>query len=162
MQVNKPQSLKGYIVSIIFAMGLNIFSFPAFFKSLSPDWVLLTLIYWMLAMPERVGVFNAWGVGLMVDALTGRLLGQHALAYALISYFCLMLHKRLRQYLLLQQSLFVFLSLLLSQIMRLVIENIQSDTQFTIVFWLPVVTGTLFWPILYMVLRTVSIFGRVR
>lgn len=162
MQVNKQQSLKGYVVSLIFAMGLNIFPFPAFFKSLSPDWVLLTLIYWMLVMPERVGVFNAWGVGLMVDVLTGRLLGQHALAYALISYFCLMFHKRLRQYLLIQQSLFVFLILLFSQIMKFVIENIQSDAQFTVMFWLPVVVGTLFWPVLYMVLRTVSIFGRVR
>ncbi len=162
MQVNKLQSLKGYTVSLIFAMGLNIFSFPLFFKSLNPDWVLLTLIYWMLALPERVGVFNAWGVGIMVDVLTGRLLGQHALAYALIGYFCLMFHKRLRQYLVIQQTLFIFLSLLFSQIMRFVIENIQSDIQFTVMFWLPVLVGTLIWPLLYMVLRAISLFGHVR
>lgn len=162
MQVNKPQSLKGYWVSIVLAMGLNIVSFSEIFKSLNPDWVLLTLIYWVIAIPERIGVFNAWGVGLLVDVLTGRVLGEHALTYALISYFCVIFHKRLRQYLLLQQSLFIFLSLLFSQIVEIVIESIESNTQFTFTFWLPVITGVLLWPVVSIVLRTFSYNGRLR
>ncbi len=151
--MNKSKALKSYFVSIFFAMGLNIFSFPVFFRDYNPDWVLLTLIYWVLAIPGKVGVFNAWGVGLIVDVLTGRLLGQHALAYSLTAYSCLKLHKRLGQYLLRQQSLFIFSSLLLSKMIEFMIEDFKGDAQLTLVFLLPVVVGTFFWPVIYTTLR---------
>lgn len=135
-------------------MGLNIFSFPVYLKDFNPDWVLLMLIYWVLAVPERVGVFNAWLVGLIVDALTGRLLGQHALVYALIAYISLRFHKRLRQYLLPQQSLFIFFCLLFSQAMEFSIENFQGDApQLALSFWMPAFTGTLLAPVIYIALR---------
>lgn len=161
MQVNRAQPMKGYVLSLVLSMGLNIFSFPGFLQDLNPDWVLLTLIYWLLAMPERIGVFNAWGVGLLVDVLTGRLLGQHALTYALISYFSLKFHKRLRQYLLPQQSLYIFLCLFFSKIMEFMIENLQGDTEFTLAFWLPVFIGTFCWPVINIALRLIRVFGRI-
>lgn len=160
MLFNKKQSLRGYFVSLILAMSVNIVYLPDFLKNLNPDWVLLILIYWTLAIPEKLGVFNAWVVGILLDVLTGRLLGQHALAYALISYACLKLHKRLRLYPLPQQALFIFFCLLCSQLLVYWIESIQSPTQFELVFWLPALTGTLMWPVMFFVLRIVRTFGR--
>ncbi|KAF3981240.1 MAG: rod shape-determining protein MreD [Methylococcales symbiont of Hymedesmia sp. n. MRB-2018] len=162
MLANKKQNLHGYIVTLIFAMFLKIMPLPDYLSRLNPDWVLLILIYWSIAIPERIGVFNAWLVGLIIDVLTGRLLGQQALIYSLISFTCLKLHKRLRQYSLLQQSLFIFLSLLFSQIMIFWIESIDSITQFTLIFWMPVFIGTLFWPLIYIALRFIRIFGQIR
>ncbi len=151
--MNKPQNVSSYFASVFIAMGLKIFSFPEFFRDYNPDWVLLTLIYWVLAMPRKVGVFNAWGVGLIVDVLTGRLLGQHALAYSLTAYSCLRLHKRLGQYLLRQQTLFIFSSLLFSKTIEFMIEDFQGDAKLTLTFLLPVVLGTFFWPVIYTTLR---------
>ena len=153
MLANKQSGLQAYFVTIILAMSLKILPLPIVLSNINPDWVLLALIYWTLAIPEKLGVFNAWIVGLLVDVLTGRLLGQHALAYALISYACLTLHKRLRQYPIPQQSLFIFCGLLFSQILIFWIENMQGPHEFTITFWLPVFMGTLFWPLVYSVLR---------
>lgn len=143
-------------------MGLNIFAFPINLRDFNPDWVLLTLIYWVLAVPEKVGVFNAWTIGLIVDVLTGRLLGQHALAYALITYIILRFHKRLHQCLLPQQSLFIFFCLLFSQVLEFIIENLQGDVHLTLPFWMPVLTGVLLSPIIYIILRVVRVSGRMK
>lgn len=162
MLANKKQHLHGYFFTLLCAMCLKIIPLPSYLSYLNPDWVLLTLIYWTLAIPERVGVFNACLVGIIVDVLTGRVLGQQALVYALVSYACLKLHKRLRHYPLPQQSLFVFFSLLFAQVLIFWIENINSTPEFTFIFWLPVFVGAIFWPLIYLVLRFVRLFRLIR
>lgn len=149
-----------YFLTVVFAMGLNILPLPAAINIANPDWVLLVLIYWNMATPEKLGVFNAWILGLFVDVLTGRLLGLHALVYALISYACLKFHKRLRQYPVAQQSLYVFFFLLFSQMLIFWIERIQSNIEMALSFWLPVLVGTLVWPLVYSALRFIRLSGR--
>lgn len=162
MLFNKKQNLRRYFISLVLAMGMNISLLPVFLKGINPDWVLLILIYWTLAIPEKLGVFNAWVIGLLIDVLTGRLLGQHALAYALICYACLKLHKRLRLYPLPQQAIFIFCCLFFSQALVFWIENIQSPTKFDLVFWLPAFTGTLMWPVMFFLMRFFRALGRSR
>ncbi len=153
-------SFWGYLTTLVIAMSLIILPLPDSLSRLNPDWVLLLLIYWTLLMPEKTGVFNAWFVGVLVDVLTGRLIGQHALIYALISYICLKFHKRLRQYPAPQQSLCIFFCLLFSQMLMFWMENSQAPTEFTVVFWAPVFIGTFFWPLIYSSLRYFRISGR--
>ncbi len=145
------------IMTIVAAMCLRIAPWPAAVVPFNPDWVLLVLIYWGLTLPERVGIFHAWFFGLLTDVLTGRLLGQYALAYSLVIYICLKLHKRLRQFPLLQQELFIFFCLLLSQLLLFLIKNLQNPAQLHAAFWIPVFTGTLFWPVVYFALRFVNL-----
>jgi rod shape-determining protein MreD len=90
----------------------------------------------------------------------GRTLGEYALIYALIGYFSIRLHKRLRFVPLIQQSIFVFACLLLAQILVFLIENIESPTKFTGIFWLPVISGTLFWPLIHPTLHFIRGLGR--
>ena len=145
------------IMTIVFAMCLKIAPLPNWFAVYNPDWVLLTLIYWSLAMPERVGIFHAWTFGLLTDVLTGRMFGQYALAYTLVIYICLSLHKRLRQFPVFQQALFIFCCLLLSQLLLFFIKNIQHTAQLKPTFWLPVFIGTVCWPLVFTVLRFVRL-----
>lgn len=145
------------LMTLVIAMGLRIAPWPPVVAAFNPDWVLLVLIYWSLAMPERVGIFHAWTFGLLTDVLTGRLFGQYALAYSLVIYLCLNLHKRLRQFPLIQQALFIFFCLLLSQLLLFLIKNLQHPAQLHGSFWLPVFTGTLCWPLVYTVMRFVRV-----
>lgn len=134
-------------------MCLRVMPVPYVISILNPDWILLILVYWAWMLPYQKGVFTAWCIGLLTDVLTGRTLGEHALVYALISYFNIKLYKRLRQFPLIQQSGFIFACLLLSQLLIFLIENIQSPTVFSAAFWLPAVMGTLFWPFVYSALH---------
>lgn len=145
------------IMTIIFAMCLKILPLPPAFVVYNPDWVLLTLIYWSLALPDRVGIFHAWSFGLLTDVLTGRMFGQYALAYSIVIYICLSLHKRLRQFPVFQQAVFIFCCLLLSQLLLFFIKNIKYTGQLKPTFWLPVFVGTLCWPVVYTVLRFVRL-----
>ncbi len=157
MKTNNSSGFIQISISLALTMCLRILPLPESFVAFNPDWVLLTLIYWSLTLPERAGIFHAWTFGLLTDVLTGRLLGQYALAYALVIYLCINLHKRLRNFPMLQQGLFIFFCLLLSQLLLFFIKNIQHPAQLHATFWLPVFTGTLVWPIVYGVLRLVRL-----
>ena len=161
MQLNSYTGFFRVILTLVFAMCLRIAPWPGEMAAFNPDWVLLVLIYWSLAIPDRVGIFHAWIFGLLTDVLTGRLLGQYALAYSLVVYICIKLHKRLRQFPMLQQGLFVFFCLLLSQLLLFFIKNLQHPAQLHASFWLPVFTGTLCWPLVYGVLRFVRLSRRL-
>ncbi len=159
--MNNQSGIVIYLMTVVIAMGLRIVPFSPGLDQFNPDWVLLVLIYWSLALPDRVGVFNGWLMGLLTDVLTGRLLGQYALIYSLICYFCVKLHKRIRHYPIPQQSVFVFFCLLLAQLIVFWIESMQTSNRLQIAFWYPVLSGTLFWPVVYLLLRFVRIQGRI-
>ncbi len=142
-----------YILSMALAMGMNILPLADWIKLMNPDWVLLLLIYWAMMMPERIGVFNAWMSGIIVDVLTGRILGMHGLIYALVCYSCLKFHRRLRNFPLPQQTVFIFFCLLVAQVLVFWIENIQGRTGLNAYFWLPVLSGSLSWPIVCLFLH---------
>ena len=47
------------ILSLAAALFLSILPMPAVAEELRPEWVTLTMIFWTLTLPERVGVFWA-------------------------------------------------------------------------------------------------------
>lgn len=160
--MNNSYGFGRIIMTMIVAMCLKILPFPPALAVYNPDWVLLTLIYWSLSMPERVGIFHAWTFGLLTDVLTGRMFGQYALAYSLVIYICLSLHKRLRQFPFLQQAMFIFFCLLLSELLLFFIKNIQQTAQLKPTFWLSVFIGTVCWPLVYTALRFVRLAKSIK
>jgi rod shape-determining protein MreD len=60
-----------------------------------PDLLALTLVFWNVHQPLRVGVGAAFVFGLFMDVHDAALLGQHALAYTLLSFFAITIHRRL-------------------------------------------------------------------
>jgi rod shape-determining protein MreD len=163
------------IFTLVLAMCLRIAPFPQVISHLNPDWVLLVLIYWSLALPYQQGVVSAWVIGLLTDVLIGCPLGEHALIYSLIIYTSIMLHKRLRQFPLFQQMVFIFSCLLITQMMVFWLESMQGTTQiasvfggdtfkvtrhFSMSFWLSILTGTLVWPFINPVLHFIRFFGK--
>jgi len=60
-----------------------------------PDLLALALVFWNVHQPRRVGVGVAFAFGLAMDVHDGAMLGQHALAYTLLSFFAVTIHRRL-------------------------------------------------------------------
>ena len=60
-----------------------------------PDLLALALVFWNVHQPRRVGVGAAFAFGLLMDVHDGAMLGQHALAYTLLSFFAVAIHRRL-------------------------------------------------------------------
>ncbi len=76
--INPPEILRpvrvGYIaVTLLAALLLNLVALPAFLQLLRPDFIALTLIYWVVYHPRRVGFLPAWLLGLAMDVADGSL-----------------------------------------------------------------------------------------
>lgn len=141
--------------SLALAMGLRVLPLPKSWFICNPDWVALVLLYWTMAIPERVGLGTVWIVGLLTDVLTGRIMGQHALAYSVSAYFGLKLYQRLRLYPLPQQSVWIMSFLLINQLLILWTQNLRYVHAINWTYWLPALTGALAWPLVLIVLRRI-------
>ncbi len=89
--------------SLLAALLLNLIPFGR--VSPMPDFVALALVFWNVQQPRRVGIGAAFVFGLLMDVHQGALLGQHALAYTLLSFFAIMIHRRLLWFSVLAQAL---------------------------------------------------------
>jgi rod shape-determining protein MreD len=161
MPRHNPIALIYFIITIAAAMTLRVMSLSPAIDVFNPDWIVLVLIYWSIALPERFGVFTAWCVGLLTDVLTGRLLGQYAMIYALIAYFSIKEHRRLRQFPIIQQCLFVLFCLLASGCIIFGTESLKAGNRLSIDFWYPVISGTLFWPVVFWLMRNIRVMARI-
>ncbi len=141
------------VFTFIIALLLTVIPLPDWARYMRPDWVGLVLIYWCMALPERVGVATGWFTGLMVDLLTGSLLGQHALSLTVVAYITLKFHLRLRLVPVWQQSLTVLVLLVLHQLLALWISRIIGRPGAPWFFWMPSVLGMIIWPLVYATLR---------
>lgn len=154
--MSRPQHGGGVILmSFIVALMLSLFPLPDWAVHLRPAWVAMVLIYWCMALPERVGVGTGWLAGLFLDVVYGALLGQYALALALIAWVTHSLHRRLRLYPVWQQSLVVLLLLLLQQLLVIWVRGFIGQSPDTLLHWLPAFTSMLLWPWLFVILRDV-------
>lgn len=70
-----------------------------------PDVLAMTLAFWGTHAHRRVGLGAAFAFGLALDVHQATLLGQHALAYAVLLYGAIMLHRRVQWFSPLAQAL---------------------------------------------------------
>ena len=74
------------VLTLLAALWLSVVPLPTWAQWGRPEWVAMVLIYWVVALPERVGIAIAWVVGLYQDVLDGSPLGQHAFALSVLAY----------------------------------------------------------------------------
>jgi rod shape-determining protein MreD len=89
--------------SLLVALAFNLL--PLGRHPAMPDLLALTLAFWAVHQPRRVGVGIAFVFGLLMDVHQGALLGQHGLAYTLLAYLALAFSRRLSWFTLAQQTL---------------------------------------------------------
>ncbi|MDO7597283.1 MAG: rod shape-determining protein MreD [Pseudomonadota bacterium] len=146
-----PQGGSFIVITIMIAMLLMLVPLPDNLRFARPEWVLMTLIYWAMALPQRIGVGYAWCVGLLMDVLMGGSLGVEAFSYAFVIYLILRFHLQLRQYPLWQQALSIMAFVLVVNIPSVLMASNFASWY----VWLPAVTTTVLWPIVYAFLRAV-------
>jgi len=147
------KSILAIVLSLILAMCLTMLPMPNGANALRPLWIIMILIYWVLALPHRVNVGVAWCCGLISDVLYGALLGEHAFVYTVIAYLVYKIHIRMRLASGLQQSLTVFGLLMLHQLLLLMLQGLQGQATIHVSYWLPCVSSTIIWSWLFLVLR---------
>ncbi len=147
-----------WVVSLSFLLAylLAVIPFPDWAMNYRPEWVPMVLIYWVMALPYRIGIGSAWFAGLILDVLEGSILGLNALSLVIIAYVTLSLHQRLRMFSSLQQSGLV---LALVGLNLVVCHWLQIMTQQTVasnlMFLMAALTSAVIWPSVFHLLRRV-------
>ena len=120
---------KSFIISLLIAALLNLIQIKIFNIDLTPDFILLILIFWFFKSPALVSISLFWFIGIIVDVFMGDLLGQYALTYAccyfIAQYFVskILLNNKY------QKLLYIFLIFLGAQIIMLMI-NVMHDLHY--------------------------------
>ena len=86
------------LLSFVAAYTLAVLPLPQWLLWGRPEWVALTLIYWAIALPHRVGMVTGLLLGVGLDVLEGAVLGQNAFALVVVALLSLTLYQRLRVY----------------------------------------------------------------
>jgi len=113
------------VVSFAAALVLSFLPWPD--VMLAPDFVALTLAFWCVHQPRRVGLATGWVLGLLVDAGNGVLLGQHALAYSALAFGAIALSRRIRWFDAWGQALHVLLLLEGAKAVALAVRLVAGD-----------------------------------
>ena len=137
-------------LSLVLTLALVAVPLPDSVAPLRPDWVAVVLLYWSLMAPRHFSLLTALWMGIALDTLSGALLGQNALALLVVVYLAEKFHLRLRVFPISQLAITVFLLLGLYEFILFWIDGMAGRTVPLIERWVPPLTGTLVWVLLYV------------
>ncbi len=112
-----------------------------------PDLLALALVFWNVHQPRRVGVGLAFAFGLVMDVHDGAVLGQHALAYTLLSFFAVTIHRRLLWFTVPSQAVQILPLFLGAHLVSLVVRMAAGGMFPGWEFLLAPVFESLLWPL---------------
>lgn len=158
----------GWLVlsSILVAMVLSVAhlpqSMPPWLSWLRPEWIVLVLFFWVVEVPERVGMILAWLTGLFVDVLLSDPLGLNGLCFAAITYVGWSLYERIRMYSTVQQAALLFVLVLSVMLIKSTVNSVGSGVPWSFLLVVPAITTTLLWFPVAELLKRLSTRFRVR
>jgi rod shape-determining protein MreD len=121
--------------------------------ALRPDCLALVLLYWCIKEPRFVSVGVAWTMGLLMDVGDATLLGQHALAYAVLAYAAEYFRRRVLRFPLWQQALQVAVLLALCAGLVLLVRVVGGAPPPSWSYALAPLSGALLWPVVSVILQ---------
>jgi rod shape-determining protein MreD len=117
-----------------------------------PDLLAITLVFWSVHQPLRVGIGAAFVFGILMDVHQAALLGQHALAYTALSFFAITIHRRLLWFTVPSQAVQVLPLFLASHAIELAIRMVGGGMFPGVSFLLAPVIEAALWPVVSIIL----------
>ena len=140
-------------LTLLLALLLAVMPLPAEVKLFRPDWPLLVLCYWVLALPHRASIGTAFIMGFLVDVMVGTVLGVNALGYSVVTFIVAANYLKIRNFSILQQALLIGMLLALYHLLLFWLSHFLTGVYFRAAYLWPVLTGMLVWPYIFLFLR---------
>ena len=117
-----------------------------------PDILALVLVFWSIHQPQRVGIGVAFVFGLLIDVHQGAMLGQHAMAYTVLSFLAIAIHRRLLWFTVPSQAFQVLPLFAASHAIELVVRMMSGSAFPGLWILLAPVIESLLWPVFSVIL----------
>jgi len=139
-------------LSLILGFALTLMPLPDLLEDLRPYWVALIVIYWNLEGDRLRHLGHGFLLGLLLDILTGTLLGQHALGLVILIFLLERFRARIRFFPPWQQASAVLVLLLNDRVVHVWIIALQGNAWPGWAWWLAPLLGVFFWPWMFLLL----------
>ena len=143
------------LLTLLVAVMASIMPLPLSVDAFRPDWVLIVLIYWCMALPGRVNIITAWVMGFLMDVLLGSVLGVHAAAMAISVFIVAENYQKIRNFSIWQQALITGVLAALYHLVVFWLQRFLIDASFLTSYLYPVITAIVLWPWVFYLLRKV-------
>ena len=143
------------LFTLLLALMATIMPLPLSVDAFRPDWVLIVLIYWTMALPSRVNIITAWVMGFLLDVLLGSVLGVHAAAMAIAIFIVAENFQKIRNFSVWQQALITGVLSALYHLVVFWLQRFLIDITFLTSYLYPVIASIILWPWMFLLLRKV-------
>jgi len=134
------------LLTALVALVLTVLPLPPWLDVVRPVFLVLMVLYWSVNAPRTGGLALGFFAGLALDVFQGPVLGEHALALALVTYMAAREHQRIRSKPAIQQAMFVLLALVLYELVLFMIDGWTGHAVTSWLRWVHTLTGALIWP----------------
>ncbi len=117
-----------------------------------PDMLALVLVFWSIHQPQRVGIGLAFVAGLSMDIHQSGLLGSHALAYTVLTFLAIAIHRRLLWFSVPSQALQVLPLFLVAHVIELALRLLAGGSFPGVLMLLAPLVESLLWPVVSILL----------
>jgi len=159
--VNQPQARWVIWFSLLIALFIYVLPLPFEWRWYRPEWPLLVLFYWGLALPHRVGIFSASLTGFALDMIHGTAVGAMAMGSVVAMLVILLNYQRIRQFDSILQSLTLGLLVSLALLVERWLHNLVGLGSPNLAFMSSVPLSMLLWPVIRNVLRAIRRYYEV-
>ena len=136
----------------IIALIIGAISLPSILETISPFWMLIFFIYWIIYTDTKALYLLALILGLLTDILQGSILGQNALALLISSAFIFNVKKSFYVSNLTTQQVYVFFASLIYLIPLILTHVAIQGFDFSWLVILSPFTGSIIWPLVRLFL----------
>ena len=141
------------LLTILLGLFVSLITLPLGYYS--PEWILLILIYWAIAIPSINKLLLAFLLGFLVDIVLGQVLGISSLFYIILIYIVLRLYNSLRYMTIAQQSFVIFFLIIIKQHLLIWAYIIIGKTIEYQAILIGSFMSALLWPLVFFALRYV-------
>jgi len=144
---------------ILLSMVLTIIPLPDAINSFRLPWLMMAVIYFSIFNVSLIGVISAWLSGLILDLLTGGLMGENAMILAVLSYLSYRFRFQIRVYPIWQIMAVVLILLSFGELLSIWIQGVSGNMHFAITAWINIAIAVILWPIFMGIIQKMeSIF----
>ncbi len=137
-------------ITLTAAVILTVWPLPELLRLIWPYWTAMVMIYWVLEGHRFRALGQAFLLGLLLDVLTGTLLGQHALSLVVVSFLLERFRNQLRFFPPWQQAVAVMALLLNDRLIQWAVALIAGEPSPPALWWMAPLVGMVLWPWLFL------------
>lgn len=148
-----------FFFSLLCALAMMILPFPYMWQWFMPDWCLLVFFAWYLVDADRVPIWLPWILGLVLDGLTGSVIGLHALAYVITWYILSLFSVRIALFPMVQKMLVMLLVASVNLFIMLCAQALFSGAEISWYRLYSVFFTSLCWPGILLLVNKMAAYA---